>query len=174
VNSLAAQHSQRRDSTGWAILRLRSSPIAAIAGAKEANVTAVEPGITDTATDHKLHLVIDAVEANPPAPGRAVDVTLYLPSGASISGSIEPCWYYDQKVLHYLQTVGIDRRRPESNGNGGDSQNSDGTCRTHDYVHLSHAAYRQVNGELDKHDELRVRLADITAWTFGRAEHKGA
>ena len=46
--------------------------------------------------------------------------------------------------------------------------------RTHDYVHLRHAAYRQVNGELDKHDELRVRLADITAWTFGRAEHKGA
>jgi hypothetical protein len=124
-------------------------------------------------TDHKLRLVIEAVEANPPAPGRAVDVTLYL-SSASISGSIEPCWYYDQKVLHYLQTAGIDHRRTASNGNGADSESSDGICRSHEYVHLSQAVYRQVNGELSKHDELRVRLADITAWTFGRPEHKGA
>ena len=147
--------------------------MAAIAGAKDVNVTAIEPGTTARVTDHKLHLVIDAVEANPPAQGRAVDVTLYLAS-ASISGSIEPCWYYDQKVLHYLQTVGIDHRRPASNGNGADSESSDGVCRSHEYVHLSQVVYRQVNGELSKHDELRVRLADITAWTFGRAEHKGA
>ena len=147
--------------------------MAAIAGAKEANVTAIEPGTTAPVTDHKLHLVIDAVEANPPSQGRAVDVTLYLAS-ASISGSIEPCWYYDQKVLHYLQTVGIDHRRPASNGNGADSESSDGVCRSHEYVHLSQVVYRQVNGELAKHDELRVRLADITAWTFGRAEHRGA
>jgi hypothetical protein len=140
---------------------------------RKANVTAIEPSITQTVTDQKLHLVIDAVEANPPTPGRAVDVTLYLPSG-SISGSVEPCWYYDQKVLHYLQTVGIDHRRPEGNGNGAGSQNADGTCRSHEYVHLSQAVFRQVNGELSKHDELRVRLADIIAWTFGRAEHKGA
>jgi hypothetical protein len=132
-------------------------------------MTATEPGITATVTDHKLHLVIEAVEANPPAPGRAVDVTFYLPS-ASISGSIEPCWYYDQKVLHYLQTVGIDHRKPHGN----DSQNSDGICRSHEYVHLSQVVCRQGDGELAKHDELRVRLADIVAWTFGRAEHKGA
>jgi hypothetical protein len=136
-------------------------------------VTAIEPGTTATVTDHKLHLVIEAVEANPPAPGRAVDVTLYFAS-ASISGSIEPCWYYDQKVLHYLQTVGIDHRHPRSNGNGDDSQGSDGICRSHEFVHLSQVVYRQVDGELARHDELRVRLADITAWTFGRAEHKGA
>lgn len=136
-------------------------------------MTATEPDISATVTDHKLHLVIEAVEANPPAPGRAVDVTLYLPS-ASISGSIEPCWYYDQKVLHYLQTVGIDHRHPQSNGNGDDSQGSDGICRSHEFVHLSQVVYRQVDGELARHDELRVRLADITAWTFGRAEHKGA
>ena len=80
MNSIAAEHSKRRRSAGWVILRLKSSPIAAIAGAKEANVTATEPGVTATVTDHKLHLVIDAVEANPPAPGRAVDVTLYLSS----------------------------------------------------------------------------------------------
>ncbi|WP_292991620.1 hypothetical protein [Mycobacterium sp.] len=136
-------------------------------------MTAVETAITHTVTDHKLHLVIDAVEANPPAPGRAVDVTLYLAS-ASVSGSIEPCWYYDQKVLHYLQTVGIDHRRPGSTSNGGDSQKADGTCRSHDYVHLSKVAYRQPDGEVARHDELRVRLDEIIAWTFGRAEHKGA
>jgi hypothetical protein len=136
-------------------------------------VTAIEPDISATVTDHKLHLVIEAVEANPPAPGRAVDVTLYLAS-ASISGSIEPCWYYDQKVLHYLQTAGIDHRHPRSSGNGADSQGSDGICRSHEYVHLSQVVYRQVDGELARHDELRVRLANITAWTFGRAEHKGA
>lgn len=136
-------------------------------------MTAIEPGITAAVTDHKLHLVIDAVEANPPAPGRAVDVTLYFAS-ASISGSIEPCWYYDQKVLHYLQTVGIDHRRHQSNGDDDDSQGSEGICRSHEYVHLSHVVYRQVDGELARHDELRVRLADITAWTFGRAEHAGA
>ncbi len=142
-------------------------------GAKEANMTATEPGITATVTDQKLHLVIEAVEANPPAPGRAVDVTFYLPS-ASISGSIEPCWYYDQKVLHYLQTAGIDHRRTHPNGDGADSQDSDGVCRSHEYVHLSQVVCRQGGGELAKHDELRVRLADIVAWTFGRAEHKGA
>ena len=136
-------------------------------------MTAVETGITEVPTDHKLHLVIDAVEANPPSHGRAVDVTLYL-SSASVTGSIEPCWYYDQKVLHYLQTVGIDHRRPGSTKNGEGVQNSDGTCRSHEYVHLSNAVYRQVNGDLAKHDELRVRLSEITAWTFGRAEHKGA
>jgi hypothetical protein len=136
-------------------------------------VTAIEPDISATVTDHKLHLVIEAVEANPPAPGRAVDVTVYLAS-ASISGSIEPCWYYDQKVLHYLQTAGIDHRHPRSSGNSADSQGSDGICRSHEYVHLSQVVYRQVDGELARHDELRVRLANITAWTFGRAEHKGA
>ena len=136
-------------------------------------MTAIEPDISATVTDHKLHLVIEAVEANPPAPGRAVDVTLYLAS-ASISGSIEPCWYYDQKVLHYLQTAGIDHRHPRSSGNSADSQGSDGICRSHEYVHLSQVVYRQVDGELARHDELRVRLADVTAWTFGRAEHKGA
>jgi hypothetical protein len=173
VNSIVAKHSRPQRSRRWVILRLRSSPTAAIAAAKEADVTAIEPGTTATLTDHKLHLVIDAVEANPPAPGRAVDVTLYVGS-ASISGSIEPCWYYDQKVLHYLQTAGIDHRRSASNGNGADSESSDGVCRSHEHVHLSQVVYRHVNGELAKHDELRVRLGDITAWTFGRAEHKGA
>ena len=135
-------------------------------------MTAVEPGVAPKVTDNKLHLVIEAVEANPPSPGRAVDVTLYLPS-ASITGSIEPCWFYDQKVLHYLQTVGIDHRH-EPAGNGLDAGGSDGTCGSHQYVHLSNVVYREINGDLARHDELRVKLADITAWTFGRAEHKGA
>jgi hypothetical protein len=136
-------------------------------------VTAVEPGITPKVTDNPLHLVIEAVESNPPAPGRAVDVTFYFP-WATVSGSIEPCWYYDQKVLHYLQTVGVDHHRHESGSNGADAGGSDGTCGSHQYVHLSKVIYRHTNGELAKHDELRVRLADINAWTFGRAEHTGA
>lgn len=124
------------------------------------------------ATDRKLHLMIDAVEANPPKPGRAVDVTVYIGS-ASITGSIEPCWYFDQKVLHFLQTVGIDHGHAVPVSNGADARSSDGKCHGHDYLHLSHVLYRHGNGELSKHDELRVRLSDISAWTFGRAEHKG-
>lgn len=56
---------------------------------------------------------------------------------------------------------------------GADSRKSDGNCRSHEYVRLPKVAYRQADGELAGHDELRVRLAEIIAWTFGRAKHKG-
>lgn len=120
-------------------------------------------GASET-TDRALHLIINAVETNPSRPGVDVDVTLYLPWG-TVMGSIEPCWYFDQKLLGYLQTVGVDHHH----------QNPvDGTCPncpngggSHDYMHLSGVTCRRSSGEVYRHDQLRVRLADVTSWTFG-------
>ncbi|RFZ07650.1 hypothetical protein VIMS_04277 [Mycobacterium marinum] len=123
-------------------------------------------GASETA-DPSLHLIINAIETNPHRPGADVDVTLYLPWG-SVRGNIEPCWYFDQKLLGYLQTVGVDHnpRTP-----------TEGTCpncpnggELHVYMHLSQVAYHRNSGEVDLHDQLRVRLADVTSWTFGRGE----
>jgi hypothetical protein len=135
-------------------------------------VTSTETTSASETTDNSLHLIIDAVESNPPRPGEGVDVTLYLPWGAP-AGSIEPCWYFDQKVLGYLQTVGIDHDRHDLSGRTDRKQGEDPAHASHEYVHLSNATYRLINGEVDRHDQLRVRLADVTAWTFGRGEHKG-
>nr|WP_156770714.1 hypothetical protein [Mycobacterium gordonae] len=71
-------------------------------------------------TDRSLLLIINAIESNPHRPGADVDVTLHLPWG-TVMGVIEPCWYFDQKVLGYLQTVGVDYNRQTS---------TDGTART--------------------------------------------
>lgn len=120
-------------------------------------------------TDSSLHLIINAIETNPRRAGADVDVTLYLPWG-TVMGNIEPCWYFDQKLLGYLQTVGVDHNQKTP---------ADGTCpncpnggASHVYVHLSRVTYRGNSGEVDVHDQLRVRLADVTSWTFGRGEVK--
>lgn len=122
-------------------------------------MTAIEtPGASQT-IDNSLHLIIEAIEANPPGPGAGVEVTLYLLSGTVI-GSLEPCWYFDQKLLHYLQTIGIDHNHPTPN---------EGTCGKHQFVHLSKVTYqRSGGGDVNQHDQLRVRLADVHSWAFGR------
>lgn len=115
---------------------------------------------TSAATDGSFHLVIEAIEANPPHPGAEVEVTLYLPTG-TVMGNIEPCWYFDQKLLGYLQTIGVDHNQPTP---------SEGACGKHEFVHLSRVAYHRGGGEVHRHDQIRVRLADVHSWTFGRGE----
>lgn len=132
-------------------------------------MTATEPVIKSEHTDSALCLIIDAVEANPPRPGGGVDVTLYLP-WAAVMGSIEPCWYFDQQVLLYLQSIGVDHHR-NGPGTRTGSEKNELAGHTHEYVHLSRATYRLTGGEDDHHDQIRVRLADVTAWTFGRGAH---
>jgi hypothetical protein len=130
-------------------------------------VTATESVIVSEHTDRSLCLVIDAVEAHPPRPGGGVEVTLYLP-WASVMGSIEPCWYFDQQVLLLLQSVGFDHRNGPA---GHNPEKAKANPHSHEYVHLSHAVYRLNGGDEDHHEQIRVRLGDVVAWTFGRGAH---
>jgi hypothetical protein len=77
----------------------------------------------------------------------------------TVIGTLEPCWYFDQKLLHYLQTIGIDHNHPTP---------TEGTCGKHQFVHLSKVAYQRSGGDVNQHDQLRVRLADVHSWAFGR------
>jgi hypothetical protein len=124
-------------------------------------------GVTTTETvrgsqtiDNALHLLIEAVEADAPTPGTGVEVTFYLPTG-TVMGNLEPCWYFDQKLLHYLQTTGVDHNRQTPN---------EGTCGKHEFVHLSKVAYQHSGGDINQHDQVRVRLADVHSWAFGRGQ----
>jgi hypothetical protein len=130
-------------------------------------VTATESVIVSEHIDRSLCLVIDAVEANPPRPGGGVEVTLYLP-WASVMGSIEPCWYFDQQVLLFLQSIGFDHRNGPA---GHNPERAKPNPHSHEYVHLSHAVYRLNGGDEDHHEQIRVRLGDVIAWTFGRGAH---
>ena len=110
--------------------------------------------------DNALHLIIEAIEANPPAPGAGVEVTFYLPTGI-VMGNLEPCWYFDQKLLHYLQTNRVDHSHPTP---------TEGKCGKHQFVHLSKVAYQWTSGDVNQHDQVRVRLADVHSWAFGRGQ----
>lgn len=117
-------------------------------------------GGSQTTTDDPLHLVIEALEDNPPAPGKGVEVTFYLPTGV-VMGNLEPCWYFDQKLLHYIQTVGVDHNHPTP---------TVGNCKRHDFVHLSNVSYQSESGNVNQHDQMRVRLADVHSWAFGHGQ----
>jgi hypothetical protein len=123
-------------------------------------VTTTEKVDESGTIDDSLHLIIEAVEANPPTPGTGVDVTFYLPTG-TVMGCLEPCWYFDQKLLHYLQTAGIDHDHATP---------TEGHCRKHRFVHLSKVAFQHNGGDVNQHDQIRVRLADVHSWAFGRGQ----
>lgn len=97
-------------------------------------------------------------------------MTLYLPWGAAV-GEIVPAWYFESDVAGELRTVGV--------GNGHDDlaelgdkiahkQDETAAHASDEYVHLFRQTLCYVNGEVYGHGQLRVRLADVTAWTFGR------
>jgi hypothetical protein len=123
-------------------------------------VTTIETRGGYQTIDNALHLIIEAIEANPPAPGTGVEVTFYLPTG-TVMGNLEPCWYFDQKLLHYLQTAGVDHNHPTPTG---------GNCGKHQFVHLSKVTYQRSSGDVNQHDQIRVRLADVHSWAFGRGQ----
>lgn len=123
-------------------------------------MTTTETLPASSTTDNSLHLVIEAIEANPPRPGTEVEVTFYLPTG-TVMGNLEPCWFFDQKLLGYLQTIGVDHNHPNP-GEGG--------CGQHEFVHLSKVTYHRSGGDVNQHDQIRVRLADVHSWTFGRGQ----
>lgn len=122
-------------------------------------VTITETLPTSQMIDGSLHLIIEAIEANPPRPGSEVAVTFYLPTGTVI-GNIEPCWFFDQKLLGYLQTIGVDHDHPNPGERG---------CSKHEFVHLAKVTVHR-GSEVDQHDQIRVRLADVHSWTFGRGQ----
>ena len=123
-------------------------------------MTTIEKVDESHTIDNALHLIIEAIEANPPAPGAGVEVTFYLPTGI-VMGNLEPCWYFDQKLLHYLQTNRIDHSHPTP---------TEGKCGKHQFVHLSKVAYQWTSGDVNQHDQVRVRLANVHSWAFGRGQ----
>jgi hypothetical protein len=123
-------------------------------------VTTTEMLSASETIDNSLHLIIEAVEANPPRPGNEVTVTFYLPQG-TVMGNIEPCWYFDQQLLVWLQSAGVDHNHPAP---------PEGGCGKHQFVHLSKVSYHRAGGEVNQHDQIRVRLSDVHSWTFGRGQ----
>lgn len=132
---------------------------------KADTVTAPATPFTTGTIDRSLHLIINAIESNPHTPGADVDVTLHLPGG-TVTGVIEPCWHFDQKVLGFLQTVGADHSRQTFTD--GNCPNCPNGGEFHEYMHLSRVTYRRSGGEVYSHDQLRVRMSDISSWAFGR------
>jgi hypothetical protein len=123
-----------------------------------------------TTTDDTLRQIIDAIEAGPLMikPGRGFVVTLYMPWGAAV-GMISPAWYFDQKVAGALRV--FDAPDVEHLADLGEKINPKrGETAAHasdEYVHLVGTVLCHVNGVIYEHRALRVRLADVTAWTFG-------
>jgi len=67
-----------------------------------------------------------------------VEVTFYLPTG-TVMGNLEPCRYFDQKLLHYLQTAGVDHNHPTPTG---------GNCGK------SKVTYQRSSGDVNQHDQI--------------------
>jgi hypothetical protein len=132
-------------------------------------VTETEPSGTPNTSD-TLRQIIDAIESNPTKPGEGFTVTLYLPWGVAV-GEIVPAWYFESDVAGELRTVGVGNARDDLAELGDKLAPKQGETAAHasdEYVHLFRQTLCYVNGEVYGHGQLRVRLADVTAWTFGR------
>jgi len=100
-------------------------------------------------------------------------VTLYLPWGAAV-GAIVPAWYFDQKVAGYLRDRGFKGGHHKLADLGEDVDPVQGELGAHasdEYVHLSDPLC-YLNGGIYRHDRLRVRLADVSAWRFAHGHRQ--
>ena len=95
-------------------------------------------------------------------------MTLYLPWGAAV-GEIRPAWYFDQKVAQGLRV--FDTPETTNLADLGDElipkEDKLASHASDDFVVLSGGVLTFVNGTVYEHPALRVRLADVTAWTVG-------
>jgi hypothetical protein len=117
-----------------------------------------------------LRQIIDAIEKQPTRHDEeGFVVTLYLPWGAAV-GEIVPAWYFDQKVAGELRRVGNKQQHDTLDDLGDKIDPKSGETAAHasdDYVHLGRDTLCLVNGQVYRHQQLRVRRPDVTAWTFG-------
>ena len=128
------------------------------------------PGMT---TDKTLRQIIDAIGAMPITQiGQSFTVTLYMPWGAAV-GEIRPGWYFDQKVAGHLRS--FDSPETAALADLGEEINpkeSDHAAASEDFVVLSGGVLCLVDGKVYEHTTLRLRLADVSAWTYGHGELK--
>ena len=128
-------------------------------------MTGYEPSKPNT-TDTILRQLIAAAESNPLEPGTAV--MLYLPWGVA-SGQIVSRLHFENTVAGWVRTLDPagdlgDELTPKE----GDTAPADNG----DYVHLYGETKCFSGDKTIEHQALRVRLADITAWTVGKAAVK--
>jgi hypothetical protein len=117
-----------------------------------------------------LQQIIDEIELHPLPSGTGFWVTLFLPWGAAV-GEIVPAWFFDQKVAGQLRVVGAaDGREDGLDALADKITPKEGETAAHasdEYVHLGEFTDCHVNGQVYRHHWLRVRLTDVTAWTYG-------
>jgi hypothetical protein len=125
-------------------------------------------------TDNTLRRLIDTIEAGEITPrGQGVLVTLFLPWGKAV-GEIRPAWYFDQKVAQELRIFDT----PETEGLqdlGEELIPKEGQTASHaseEFVVLSGDVLAFVNGQVYEYPVLRLRVADVSAWTVGHGAHR--
>jgi hypothetical protein len=120
-----------------------------------------------------LRQIIDDIEADVIAtPGTGFVVTLYLPWGAAV-GELESEWQFTRKLAGELRVVNDTAGYDHLHELGDKIDPARGVTPPHgsdEYVHLGEFTECHVNGQIYQHHHLRVRMADVTAWTCGRPQ----
>jgi hypothetical protein len=116
-----------------------------------------------------LRRIIKEIGSLSVKPGAGFTVTLYLPWGAAV-GQLVPEWYFNERVAGDLRTAGLDNKLDNLDELGDQlfREQDASVAPSDEYVHLGPGTLCYVNGQVYEHQHLRVRLADVTAWTSGR------
>ena len=123
--------------------------------------------VTSTTPDTTLRRAIAAIEANPKKPGKGIEITLYLPWGV-VTGELASRRHFDQRSASYLREHGEDDL-----GKAIDPKDDAAPPEAAEYIHLHSDVLCVFGDKVVEHKVLRVRLADVTAWTFGHPKrHK--
>ena len=121
-------------------------------------MTTSQPPIAPNTSDSVLRQLIALVESHPAKPGP--EITVYLPWGAATGELVSKHWFY-QTVIGELRHHGD----VDTADQIGAAELTDPDVN--DYVHLFRGLRCLVGSQVVRHAALRVRLADITAWTIG-------
>ena len=146
----------------------RDSPLCGSSGRTMPGVTTSEPSATPQGTDI-LRRAINEIHSHSVKPGTGFIVTLYMPWGAAV-GPLAPEWYFNDKLAVDLRVFGLDQKLDNFDELGDQilREQEVSVPPSDEYVHLGPETLCYVNGQVYAHQQLCVRMADITAWSPGR------